>query len=122
LSSWQAGPGTPAGAAHQGPTEPDDLIDRYQLACRPIRDLLVDYLRERQAALDYNSLLDLSDYPGKRFWKDLELHHPGINSLRLPAEVVAGWRECLLTKPKTVTAETGDRTVISVPRINFANP
>jgi hypothetical protein len=79
----------------------------------------VDYQRERQAALDYNSLRDLSDYLGKRFWKDLELHHPGINSLRLPAEVVAGWRERLLTKPKTVTAETGNRTMISVPRINF---
>ena len=67
----------------------------------------------------YNSLRDLSDYLGKRFWNDLELHHPGIDSLRLPAEVVAGWRERLLTKPKTVTAETGNRTMISVPRINF---
>ena len=24
------------------------LIDRYDLACRPVRDLLVDYLQERQ--------------------------------------------------------------------------
>ncbi len=32
----------------------DELVDRYQIACRPIRDLLVDYLRERQPAMDYS--------------------------------------------------------------------
>ena len=35
-----------------GPRSPDELIDRYRLRCRPVRDLLVDYLRERQPALD----------------------------------------------------------------------
>jgi hypothetical protein len=39
-----------------GQLTPDELIDRYGLACKPIRDLLVDYLRERQPALDYTSL------------------------------------------------------------------
>ena len=28
----------------------EQLIDRYGIACRPVRDLLVDYLRERQPA------------------------------------------------------------------------
>jgi len=37
----------------------EELIDRYGLACRPVRDLLVDYLRERQPALDYTSLVSL---------------------------------------------------------------
>jgi hypothetical protein len=31
------------------------MIDRYRLACRPVRDLLVAYLRERQPALDYTT-------------------------------------------------------------------
>jgi hypothetical protein len=31
-----------------GQLAPAGLIDRYSLACRPVRDLLVDYLRERQ--------------------------------------------------------------------------
>src|SRR5439155_6822940 len=62
---------------------------------------------------------DLAYYLGNRFWKDLELHHPGIDTLRLPAEVVAGWRERLLTKPKTVTTDTGDTSVVSVPRIHY---
>jgi hypothetical protein len=26
----------------------EQLIDRYRIACRPVRDVLVDYLRERQ--------------------------------------------------------------------------
>ena len=33
---------------YQGQATPEQLIDRYDLACRPVRDLLVDYLRERQ--------------------------------------------------------------------------
>ena len=39
-----------------GQKTPGELIDRYQIEYRPIRDLLVDYLRERQPGLDYYSL------------------------------------------------------------------
>jgi len=77
---------------------PEQLIDRYELACRPIRDLLVAYLHERQPSLDYNSLRDLSYYLARRFWKDLEVHHPGIDSLHLAPEIAAAWRDRLLQK------------------------
>ena len=30
----------------------EQLIDRYKIACRPVRDVLVDYLRERQPSVD----------------------------------------------------------------------
>jgi hypothetical protein len=30
----------------------EQLIDRYRIRCRPVRDLLVDYLRERQPSVD----------------------------------------------------------------------
>lgn len=33
-----------------------ELVDRYPLACRPVRDILVCYLTERSAVLDYSSL------------------------------------------------------------------
>ena len=33
-----------------------ELVDRYPIACRPVRDVLVHYLTERAAALDYGSL------------------------------------------------------------------
>ena len=39
---------------------PEEVIDRHQLACQPVRDLLVDYLRERQPAMDYGSLEQLA--------------------------------------------------------------
>ena len=68
----------------------EELIDRYQIACRPVRNLLVDYLRERQPALDYSSLRSLAATLGNVFWKDLESHNPGIESLRLPPDVAAG--------------------------------
>ena len=40
----------------QGQLTVEELVDRYRLKCKPVRDLLVDYLRERQPALDYASL------------------------------------------------------------------
>jgi hypothetical protein len=66
-----------------GQLTPEELVDRYQLRCRPVRDLLVDYLRERQSAMDYTSLKNLAYYLARRFWADLEQHHPGIDSLHL---------------------------------------
>jgi hypothetical protein len=66
----------------QGQISVEQMIDRYQIACRPVRDLLVDYLRERQLSVDYTSLRVLAFGLSKLFWKDLEGHHPGIDSLR----------------------------------------
>ncbi|XGU20761.1 hypothetical protein ACETU7_10195 [Rhodococcus sp. 3Y1] len=34
----------------------EQLVDRYPIENQPIRALLIDYLRERQPALDYTSL------------------------------------------------------------------
>lgn len=102
-----------------GQRTPEELIDRYHLACRPVRDLLVDYLRERQPGLDYNSLRDLAYHLGNVFWKDLERHHPGIDTLHLPADMVTAWRQRLATKPKAVTTSTGDTATVRVPRISY---
>jgi len=59
------------------------LIGRYAIECQPVRDLLAEYLRERQPAVDYSTLENLALSLGKLFWRDLELHHPGISSLLL---------------------------------------
>jgi hypothetical protein len=98
---------------------PEELIDRYGLACRPIRDLLVDYLRERQPALDYTSLEALGYYLGKRFWADIEAHHPGLDSLRLPRQVADDWKRRLATFTKTTRTSTGEKVQVTVPRINY---
>ena len=102
-----------------GQRTPDELIDRYNIVCRPVRDLLADYLRERQPALDYTSLDSLSNFLGKLFWADLEKHHPGIDSLRLPAEVSAAWKLRLRTMSKTTTDANGRLVEESVTRINY---
>jgi hypothetical protein len=84
-----------------------------------VRDLLVDYLRERQPALDYTSLESLAFYLGKRFWADLEQHHPGIDSLHLPAEDADAWKQRLRTKTVTVGTEKGEKAVVEAPRISY---
>jgi integrase len=102
-----------------GQRTPEALIDRYHLQCRPVRDLLVDYLRERQPTLDYGSLKSLACNLGMLFWQDLERHNPGINSLHLPTEVADAWKQRLRTKPKTITSPSGERTQSQVPRLNY---
>ena len=102
-----------------GQRTPEQMIDRYGLVCRPVRDLLVDYLKERQPALDYNSLETLANLLGRRFWADIEAHHPGIDSLRLPAEVASAWKQRLRTMPKTLQAEGGERSEVVVPRLSY---
>ena len=54
----------------------EQLIDRYKIACRPVRDVLVDYLRERQPSVDFSSLQRFAYLLGKLFWADLEAHRP----------------------------------------------
>jgi len=81
-----------------GQRTPAELIDRFALACRPIRDLLVDYLSERAPALDYSSLRSLAADLGNVFWKDLERHHRGIDSLDLTPEVATSWKQRLRTR------------------------
>ena len=102
-----------------GQRSPDELIDRFQISCRPVRDLLVDYLRERQPALDYASLVSLAGFLGNLFWADLERHHPGISSLHLSAEIAAAWKQRLRTITKTTRAADGTTDQVTVERINF---
>lgn len=98
---------------------PDELVDRYRLACRPVRDLLVDYLRERQPALDYTSLESLAGFLGNLFWADLERHHPGIESLHLPVEVATAWKQRLRTTTRAIRSADGTLTQVSSERINY---
>jgi hypothetical protein len=82
----------------RGQLSAEQLVDRYHIACRPVRDLLVDYLRERQTRLDYSTLQALSATLASLLWRDLEIHHPGIDSLRLAPNVAVAWKQRLSTK------------------------
>ena len=93
----------------------EQLVDRHPIACRPIRDLLVDYLTERQPGVDYSTLVGLAYKLVGCFWADLERHHPGIDSLRPAREVAGAWKRRLRTKttrsaPKTAAGRGRSRT------------
>jgi hypothetical protein len=104
--------------AGRGRPTPAQLIDRYHLACRPVRDVLVDYLAERQPSVDFSSLQRFAYLLGKLFWADLESHHPGIDSLKLSAEVAAAWKERVMTKTRggPTTTRLDGRSVLSAVR------
>jgi len=94
-----------------------ELVGRYPLAYRPVRDLIVDYLRERQPSVDYVTLKNRACELARCFWADLEQHHPGIDPLRLSPEMAAAWKRRLRTRAKTVTSG-GKKTVVEVERLS----
>ena len=102
----------------QGQLTVEELVDRYRLQCKPVRDLLVDYLKERQPALDYASLDSVSRSLAGLFWARIEVLSPGITTLQLPPDVARAWKEDLQTIKRSVTGPDGKRTVVTRPRIN----
>ena len=90
----------------------EELVDRYPIACRPMRDLLVAYLKERQPSVDYGTVVSLCYSLVRCFWSDLEAHHPGIDRLRLTPEVASAWKGRLRTKKvvaRTASGASGER-------------
>lgn len=77
----------------------EQSVDRHGIECGEVRDLLVEYLKERSAALDYPSAKQLADRLAGKFWRDIELHHPGIGSIDLPAGAAEAWRKRSETLP-----------------------
>ena len=102
----------------QGQLTVEELVDRYRLQCKPVRDLLVDYLKERQPALDYASLETISASLAGLFWARIEALSPGIATLRLPPDVARAWKEDLQVIKRTVTGPDGRKTVVTRPRLN----
>jgi hypothetical protein len=114
----EAAPSTTRVFAVRGQMSVEEMIDRYGIECRPIRDLLVDYLREFLVGSDYATVNRLSHVLGKLFWRDLERHHPGINSLRLSADVAAAWKLRVRTKTTRIVTPAGEITETQTPRLN----
>jgi integrase len=100
-------PSTLRAFATQGQLSPAQMLEPYAIECVPIRDLLVAYLHERQPILDHTSLRSLASTLGRLFWRDLELHHPGIKSLSLAPEVAAAWKQRVLTRTIRTTSVDG---------------
>jgi hypothetical protein len=96
----------------------EELVDRYPIRCTPVRNLLVDYLRERQPALDFASLDAVSRTLAGLFWAQIETITPGIDTLRLPPETARAWKEWVSVKRRTTTNAAGERVEVCSPRLN----
>ena len=105
----------------QGQLTTAELIGQYDLACTPVRDLLVGYLDERQPSVDYATLHVLARSLGKLFWKDLETHNPGISSLRLAPDVAIAWKQRLSVKTVSSRDAAGNVTVTTSERLSTAS-
>jgi len=90
------------------------LVDRYPIANRAVRDVLVHYLVERSAVLDYGSLVNQVQVLADLFWCDLERHHPGIDSLHLPDPVVQAWKQRIRTLPDGRPRRTAHTVLFAV--------
>ncbi len=74
-----------------------ELVDLYKIRNGAVRDLLIRYLDERRPGLDFSTLRSMASVLVGQFWADIEHHHPDIDTLHLPTEVVAAWKQRLQT-------------------------
>jgi Phage integrase family len=100
-------PSTLRAFATQGQLSTEQMLQRFGIQCDAVRRLLNDYLLERAPALDHTTLRSLAATLGRLFWRDLEIHHPGIYSLNLPPDVAAAWKQRLLTRTTRATDPQG---------------
>lgn len=107
-------PPTMRQAHNRGQLSVAELVDRYPVANREIRDVLVHYLVERSAMLDYGSLVNLVQVLADLFWRDLERHHPGIASLHLPDQVAQDWKQRIRTLPNGRPRRTVHTVLLAV--------
>jgi hypothetical protein len=76
-----------------------ELVEESGIESEPMRALLTRYLQARKGALDYGSLRALSANLCRLFWRDIELHDPGADSLLLVEQVAQDWKARLAVKP-----------------------
>lgn len=100
-----------------GQVSPAQLVDRFDVKCKPIRDLLVSYLTERQPSVGYVTLVQLSSNLVGYFWADLERHHLGIDSLHLAPEMRDAWKARIAVKTVKYRMPNGTVATTTEPRI-----
>lgn len=111
----------PASAPHslraavtKGQRTVEELIDRYQLRNKAVRDLLVDYIRRRSIDLDYSTLGGLCRLLAKNFWKTIEKINPGQQDLQLSEETYQQWKAAIATRDNGQPRLDTDSTLLAV--------
>ena len=103
-------PSTLRAFATQGQLSPDQMLDLYGIESGPVRAVLRDYLLERAPSVDHTTLRGLAHTLCRLFWRDLELHHPGINSFHLAPEVATAWKQRIQVTTRTTLDAAGQPT------------
>ncbi|MEV5082527.1 tyrosine-type recombinase/integrase [Streptomyces sp. NPDC056159] len=101
-------------AQARGQLTPAELIDRHPITNRAVRDVLVHYIAERSAVLDYGSLVNHAQMLADLFWGDLQRHHPAISSLNLPDEVAQAWKQRVRILPDGRPRRTAHAVFLAV--------
>lgn len=70
-----------------------EMIDRFPIRNREIRDLLIDYVARRALDLDYTSADRLAHNLARLFWLEVEKVNPDQADLRLSQETYLQWKE-----------------------------
>lgn len=91
--------GTLAQALRPGQKTVTELVDRYDIASRRVRSLLIAYLTERSLCVDYSTLRSLVTELCLVFWKHVEQIAPGIDTIDLPDEVATKWKQAVRWRP-----------------------
>lgn len=95
-------PETPPGmraVLHRGQLSVEQLVDRYRICSRAVRQLLIDYLTRRSLGSDYGALSNLALALAHHFWEKVERLNPDQADLRIPGDLYAAWREMISTRP-----------------------
>lgn len=82
-------------ALRTGQLNTTELVGQRRIQSKPVRDMLIRYLDERRPGLDFSSFRQLVSTLAGTFWADIEHHHPGIDTIDLPPDVAAAWKERL---------------------------
>ena len=72
-------------------------MDRYGVSS-PHREVFIEYLKQRSAAMDYSTLRNTARRLLKTFWLDIAAHHPGLTSFALTREIADAWKQRLRTR------------------------
>lgn len=108
-------PSTLRAFATQGQLSPDQMLNLYGIESVTVRAVLNDYLLERAPSVDHTTLRGLAYTLGRLFWRDLELHHPGIDSFHLAPDVATAWKQRVLVT--TRTTQDGDGQPVHTQRL-----
>lgn len=93
---------------------PTELVDRFQITHRDVRELLIRYLTRRSHTIDYVTLHGLTTVLCGTFWTAIERINPDQRDLRLNQDTYQRWREGLALREDGRPRTSPDSVLIPV--------